>query len=223
MRVAERARALRLAAVVAAVLAATLVVGVRRGEPSSVLRITSPVGRTGLPGTIRIVARLDGEQPLVPPRVEFYIDKLHLADDEDGPPYETLWTDDNPFERREIAVRAELPSGVVLSDTVVLEALQVSEAVEVTSVALEASVVDGKGRFVRNLAASDFLLYEDDTGQTLDVVSQRREPALFVLLVDSSQSMAMRYDAVRAAARRFRRACRRSRPRSSRRPRPLPP
>ena len=37
----------------------------------------------------------------------------------------------------------------------------------------------------------------------IDVVSQRREPALFVLLVDSSQSMALRYDAVRAAARRF--------------------
>jgi Ca-activated chloride channel family protein len=206
MLVVDRARRLRIAALLAAFLAVTLILGARvRGEAeaSALLRITSPVGRTGLPGTIRIVARLEGEQPLVPPRVEFYIDKLHLADDGDGPPYEALWTDDNPFERREIAVRAELPSGVVLTDTVVLDPLRVTEAVEVTSVALEASVVDGKGRFIRNLTASDFLLFENDVSQTIDVVSQRREPALFVLLVDSSQSMAMRYDAVRAAASRF--------------------
>ncbi len=101
------------------------------------------------------------------------------------------------------AVRAELPSGVVLTDSVVLEPLRVAEAVEVTSVAVEATVVDAKGRFIRNLGASDFQLFENDVAQKIDVVSQRREPALFVLLVDSSQSMALRYDAVRAAARRF--------------------
>lgn len=186
----------------AAFVAATLAVSAP-AEAASTLRITSPVGRTGLSGTIRIVVRLDGDQPVAPPRVEFYIDKLHLADDVDGPPYEALWNDDNPFERREISVRAELPSGVVLTDTVTLDALSVTEAVEVTSIAIEASVVDAKGRFVRNLSESDFQLFENGVSQQIDVVSQRREPALFVLLVDSSQSMAMRYDAVREAARRF--------------------
>ena len=188
-------------------LAATLLLHVpaeaQSGPGAAALKITSPLGRTGLSGAIRIVVRLDGEQPPVPPRVEFYIDKLHLSDDEDGPPYEAVWSDDNPFERREIAVRAELPSGVVLTDSIVLEPLRVSEAVEVTSVAVEATVVDAKNRFIRNLTASDFQLLENDVPQTIDVVSQRREPALFVLLVDSSQSMALRYDAVRAAARRF--------------------
>jgi Ca-activated chloride channel family protein len=194
----------RIAALTIASFAVAVVLGVPvPAESSSVLRITSPVGRTGLSGTIRIVVRVDGDDLPVSPRVEFYIDKLHLADDNDGPPYEALWTDDNPFERREIAVRAELSSGVILSDTVVLEPLRVAEAVEVTSVAVEASVVDSKGRFIRNLTASDFTVLEDDIGQQIDIVSQRREPALFVLLIDSSQSMAMRYDAVRSAARRF--------------------
>ena len=91
----------------------------------------------------------------------------------------------------------------MITDTVVLQPLSVTEAVEVTSVAVEASVVDAKGRFIRNLTASDFQVMEDGMGQQIDVVSQRREPSLFVLLVDSSQSMALRYDAVRAAARRF--------------------
>jgi Ca-activated chloride channel family protein len=172
-------------------------------DAASTLRITSPVGRTGLTGTIRIVVRLDGDQPAEAPKVEFFIDKLHLADDTDGPPYEALWNDDNPFEPREISVRAALPTGEVITDTVVLQPLSVTEAVEVTSVAVEASVVDAKGRFIRNLTASDFQVMEDGMGQQIDVVSQRREPSLFVLLVDSSQSMALRYDAVRAAARRF--------------------
>jgi Ca-activated chloride channel family protein len=193
-----------MAALTVASVVAALVLGVpAQAQSPSALKITSPVGRTGLTGTIRIVVRADGEEPLVPLRVEFYIDKLHLSDDENGPPYEALWTDENPFERREISVRAELPSGATLTDTVVLEPLRVAEAVEVTSVGLEASVVDTRGRFVRNLAASDFTLLEDNVEQHIDLVTQRREPSLFVLLVDSSQSMAMRYDAVRAAARRF--------------------
>ena len=164
------------------------------------LKITSPLGRTGLPGTIRVVARLDGEQPAEPPHVSFFIDKLHLADDTDGPPYEALWTDDNPFEPREISVRAQFSTGAVLTDTLALNALVISEAVEVMSIAIEASVVDAKGRFVRDLKASDFTLLENAEAQAIDLVSQRREPALFALLVDSSQSMALRYDAVRAAA-----------------------
>jgi VWFA-related protein len=194
-------------ALVALSFAATLILPApaeaQSAPGAAVLKITSPLGRTGLSGAIRIVVRLDGEQPVVPPRVEFYIDKLHLADDEDGAPYEAVWSDDNPFERREIAVRAELPNGVVLTDAVVLDPLRVAEAVEVTSVAVEATVVDAKNRFIRNLTASDFQLFENDVPQQIDVVTQRREPALFVLLVDSSQSMALRYDAVRAAARRF--------------------
>src|SRR5699024_1780409 len=106
-------------------------------------------GRTGLPGTIRIVARLDGDPFTGPLQAEFYVDKLYLASDTDGAPFEAHWNDDNPFERRELMVRAELPSGAVLTDTIVLEPLAVTEATEVTSVAIEASVVDDKGRFVR--------------------------------------------------------------------------
>ncbi|NOT27197.1 MAG: VWA domain-containing protein [Acidobacteria bacterium] len=178
----------------------SLSLGAQTPQAATTIRITSPLGRTGLPGTIRIVARLEGQQSADPPQVSFYIDKLHLADDTDGPPYEALWSDDNPFEAREISVRAEFSSGAVATDTLALNALVVSEAVEVMSIAIEASVVDAKGRFVRNLEASDFTLLENAEAQALDLVTQRRQPALFALLVDSSQSMSMRYSAVRAAA-----------------------
>ena len=66
-------------------------------EPT--LRITSPLGRTGLPGTIRIVARLDGlTEPRLsepkPARLRFFVDNVLLSSDEDGPPYEALWVDE---------------------------------------------------------------------------------------------------------------------------------
>ena len=189
------------ALVVATALAPSAFVGADDADPG--IRITSPLGRTGLPGTIRVVARLDGVAEGAPIHVQFYVDNLFLASDTDGPPYDALWADDNPFERRELKAEAELPSGRTLRDTVILKPLEVTEATEVTSVAVEATVVDEKGRFVRGLTARDFDLREDAKSQDLDLVSQSREPALFALLVDSSQSMAIRSDAVRAAARRL--------------------
>src|SRR5512139_285660 len=78
------------------------------------LRITSPLGRTGLPGTIRIVARLDGityprlglaEPKPVP--VRFLVDNVLLSTDVDGAPYDALWVDDNPFEPRELTAEAD--------------------------------------------------------------------------------------------------------------------
>ena len=47
----------------AAVLACALS-AVTRADDAPAIKITSPLGRTGLPGTIRIVARLDGAVPL---------------------------------------------------------------------------------------------------------------------------------------------------------------
>ena len=167
------------------------------------VRITSPLGRTGLPGTIRVVARLDGVEPSAAVRVHFYVDKLLLATDTDGPPYDARWADENPFERRELTVHAELGSGARLEDTVVLQPLQMADAVEITSVAVEASVLDQKGHFIRNLSAANFEVREDAAVQKIDLVMQRREPALFTLLVDSSQSMAIRADVVRETAARL--------------------
>ncbi|HEY7443012.1 MAG TPA: VWA domain-containing protein, partial [Vicinamibacterales bacterium] len=164
------------------------------------LRITSPLGRTGLPGAIRIVARLEGVQVSASPRVDFYVDQQLLASDSDGPPYDAQWSDENPFEKRELTVRAEFGSGMSLTDTMILEPLELTEASEITSVLVEVSVLDDKGRFIKDLAASDFELKEDAQVQKLDLTSERRDPALFTLLVDSSQSMAMRADAVRATA-----------------------
>jgi VWFA-related protein len=150
---------------------------------------------------VRVLARLNGVPAEPAPRVFFYVDGVLLAEDTDGAPYEALWDDDNPFERRQIVVQVQLASGRVLEDTVVLEPMEVTESTQVTSVAMEASVLASDGRFVRGLEAGDFVLLEDAVAQPLDSITQRRDPALFTLLIDSSQSMARRADAVRSTAR----------------------
>jgi VWFA-related protein len=192
-------RATVLALAMSAALGTGAVPYARGADPS--IRITSPLGRTGLPGTIRIVARFDG--PSQPRNVQFYVDKLFLSADTDGPPYDALWSDENPFEARELMVEAELPSGAMIRDTMRLKPLEVEEATSVSSVSVDAVVFDEKGRFVKDLTDKQFSLFENGEAQTLDYLRQDRDPALFALLVDSSQSMAIRGDAVRAAASRL--------------------
>jgi VWFA-related protein len=192
-------RATVLALAMSAALGTGAVPYARGADPS--IRITSPLGRTGLPGTIRIVARFDG--PSQPRNVQFYVDKLFLSADTDGPPYDALWSDENPFEPRELMVEAELPSGTMVRDTMVLKPLEVEEATSVSSVSVDAVVVDEKGRYVKDLSDKEFSLFENGDPQTLDYLRQDRDPALFALLVDASQSMAIRSDAVRAAAARL--------------------
>ena len=194
-----RAGAVLLAIVAALATGATP----HAGDVEAVIRITSPLGRTGLPGTIRIVAKLDGPAQTPPVPVQFYVDKLFLSADTDGPPYDALWSDDNPFEARELMVEAELPTGVMVRATMLLKPLEVEEATSVSSVSVDAVVFDEKGRFVKDLTDKEFSVFENGESQMLDYLRQDRDPSLFALLVDSSQSMAIRSDAVRAAAARL--------------------
>lgn len=164
------------------------------------VRITSPLGRTGLVERIRIVAQVQhrGGSQLQP--VRFFVDDALLGEDSDGPPYAVEWTDSNPFEKREISVEVADDAGQTARDRVLLEPLQVKEAAEVSSVVLDVSVHDPKGQFVRDLGAQDFRVLEDDVPQVLDMAKAERLPATYTVLVDSSQSMSRRIDAVRQAA-----------------------
>ena len=70
------------------------------------VRITSPVGRIGTPGTIRIVAQVrTGPTATIQP-LRFFVDGVLVGTAETGPPYAVPWVDDNPFLRHEIVVQA---------------------------------------------------------------------------------------------------------------------
>ena len=171
--------------------------------PDVSIRITSPLGRTGIPGVVRVVAQVVTPVPggVVP--VRFYVDDTLLGQDVDGPPYVTEWEDLNPYEPRVIRAEVDDGKGGVVEDRVSLASLEVIEEAQVSSVLVEATVTDPAGRYISNLTREDFSLFEDDAPQNLDLVQLQTLPTTFTLLVDGSQSMSRRIDMVRATASRL--------------------
>jgi len=169
------------------------------GSAALRVRITSPMGRTGTTAPVRIVAQLQYGDTTPPGQVRFFVDKQLLGTVQQ-PPYALEWVDENPFERREIAVEAVDSLGHAAMDRVVLEPFEVTEVADVASVLLEASVQDKRGRFVKDIDGSAFSVFEDGVKQSLDLVSQEAVGATFALLVDSSASMSRRMDFVQRTA-----------------------
>ena len=193
----------RPAAAAVALLALTLWPGAALSQaPELTVRITSPLGRTGLPGVIRVVAQVQApvDAGIVP--VRFFVDDKLIGQDSDGPPYAVEWTDENPYEARRI--RVEAGDGVAtVSDQVSLAPLEVLEETSVSSVLVEATVLDPEGRYVGWLEKDDFTLFEDGVEQSLDLVQLQEVPTTFTLLVDASQSLSRRMRMVKAAALRL--------------------
>ena len=154
----------------------------------------------GEPGTVRIVGQVRAPSGRSVTAVRFSVDGVLLGTVTSGPPYAVEWTDDNPFQRREITVEAEDSEGETGRDHIVLEPFVVTELAEITSVLVEAGVYDKRGRMVRGMSAAEFMLEEDGVRQTPDMVAQETIPTTFALLVDGSQSMWRNMDFVRAAA-----------------------
>jgi VWFA-related protein len=182
--------------------------GAAAGQDASSIRITSPLGRTGLVTKVRIVAQVHVHSGESLSAVSFFVDGKLVGMVESGPPYAVDWIDDNPFERREIIVQAADAAGHVLRDMVVLPPFEVNDRTEVTSILLETSVYDKAGRFISNLPPSAFGVRENGSAQKLDLVARETIPTNLLLLVDNSQSMGRRMDFVRAAAERLSRSLR---------------
>ena len=166
------------------------------------VRITSPLGRTGGVGAIRIVAQVAGAQSPVQ-AVRFFVNSKPVGEDHVGPVYAVEWTDENPFERTEIAAEVVDADGRAARDVVELPAFEFVEAAQVSSVLLEATVQDRQGRFIDGLAPEAFSLSENGVPQKLDVVRPETMPATYALVVDSSQSLSHRVQFLRDAAGRL--------------------
>jgi Ca-activated chloride channel family protein len=172
-------------------------------KTSLAIQITSPLGRTGMSGPVRIVARITRAQDETLGPVRFFVDGKPVGEDTDGPPYAVEWKDDNPLQGREISVEVTGSSGVVARDVIHLKPLEVVERTTVSSVILEPSVRDARGRPVNGLNVGDFVVTEDGVPQTIDQGSPETEPASYTLLIDTSQSMSRRMEFVRDAARQL--------------------
>jgi hypothetical protein len=110
------------------------------------VQITSPLGRTGIAGPTRIVARVASDPATVLSTVQFFVDGKLIGEDKDGAPYAIDWVDENPFLPREIVVTVADSLGQTARDSVFLRPLELSEAANVSSVLLEPTVVDKSGK-----------------------------------------------------------------------------
>lgn len=206
---ARRAWRPRLRAAVACLLLAGAAGGWGAGtaaqgdRPTLTVKITSPLGRTGMSGPVRIVARITTAPGTTLGPVQFFVDGQPAGEDRDGPPYAVEWSDKSPLEKAEIAVQVTDSTGVTARDVFELKPLEIVERAQVSAVLLEPSVRDERGRPVNGLTADDFAVTEDDVPQTLELQVADTIPASYTLLVDSSQSMSRRIDFVREAARQL--------------------
>src|SRR5262245_60284807 len=73
--------------------------------PAASIRITSPLGRTGVVTKLRIVAQIHMPPAHPLSAVSFFVDGA-LVGTAPASPYTSVdWTDENPFESREIVVQ----------------------------------------------------------------------------------------------------------------------
>ncbi|HJZ77052.1 MAG TPA: VWA domain-containing protein [Vicinamibacterales bacterium] len=176
------------------------------GDPphgSLSVRITSPLGRTGQPGAVRIVAHVSHPSNVALSSVKFYVNDVLAGNRAGDPPYAVEWTDANPFEPTRIRVEANDALGNSAADAIELAPFEIVEETGVSRVLLEATVTDKGDRFVNGLTADSFRVLENDEPQSIDLVTVESLPVTYILLVDASQSMHPRMDFVRAAAGRL--------------------
>jgi hypothetical protein len=174
----------------------------RAEETLLTIRITSPLGRTGMHGPIRLVAQVK-HAPETHSPVKFFVDGRLQGEAIGGPPFAVEWVDENPYEPREIAAEICDAKGECARDVVKLEPMTIMEEAEVSSVLVEAAVQDATGKSINGLTPDSFALLEDDIPQTLDLVRSDVVDSTYILLVDSSQSMARRLEFVQQAAGRL--------------------
>src|SRR5215213_3731493 len=110
-------------------------------EPLSI-RITSPLGRTGTAGVVRIVAQVEAGPGVALNPVRFLVDNVPLGEVGGGPPWAVEWADENPFLPREIVAEVTDALGRSARDVVLLKPFEVIEKSEVSSVILETTVQD---------------------------------------------------------------------------------
>ncbi len=192
-----------LAVALALVLVAAAGVPLRADDPPLAIRITSPLGRTGTPGAVRIVARVEHAGDTAIQGVKFFVNGTAVGQDTDGPVYAVDWVDDNPFAPTVITAEVTDAKGRSATAKVDLAAFDFVEQAEVISVLVEATVHDKTGRPIAGLGKSAFILEEDGAPQQLEVVRPEIMPATYVMLVDSSQSIAHGVGFLRDAVTRF--------------------
>ena len=128
--------------------------------------------------------------------------QLH-GETKEGPPFAVEWTDENPYEGREISVEVcdRMGSACAMSSASSHTCCWRKPRFRACWSRRRYSRKDGKS--ISGLQTGDFTLLEDDVPQTLDLVRSDVVDSTVHILVDTSQSMSRRLDFVQRASERL--------------------
>ena len=168
------------------------------------VRITSPLGRTGIHGPIRIVAQVQHAAARRLQPVKFFVDeRLARASRPRALHLPSSGRTKTRTRRVRLPSKPATTKGMCARDVVKLEPHVLLEEAEVSSVLVEASVFTSEGKSIAGLESEHFMVFEDDVPQALDLVRSDVVDSTYTLLIDSSQSMARRLDFVQRAAEKL--------------------
>jgi Ca-activated chloride channel homolog len=187
-----------------ALLSSALAIGVvvSAQQPTFAVRITSPVEDAYLSGAIRLVAVIEpANQTSQVKEVVFFADGRRICS-VTKQPFQCEWDAGDHVIEHTIRVTAEASRGGRVAATVQTKGVKFAEAVDVDVVQVTAVVSDGN-RFITNLKAQDFKIYDNDRLQKITNFQSENISLELVAALDVSSSMKEALPKVKESAKRF--------------------
>jgi hypothetical protein len=119
------------------------------------------------------------------------------------PPYKCPWDAGPRVVEHLVRATAVLADGRQIRASIRTKGVEYTEVVDVDVVQITATVTGGGGRFVRNLKAADFRVFENGAPQAITAFAAENIPLELVVAVDVSGSMTKAMPTVKAAVRKF--------------------
>lgn len=174
-------------------------VAVAQTSPASPrLRIVSPVEGSLMSGPVVLRAELD--PPSAASSVVFFVDGRQMCT-VSAAPFECAWDAGATIVARQIRVVANLTGRGRIVRTVRTKELGFTENVEVDVVQVTATVLDGRGHYVKGLPRTVFRVTEDDRPQTISHFASEDVPLQLFVAVDISGSMTTAMPALKTAVK----------------------
>ena len=171
-------------------------------QPTFAVRITSPVEDAYLSGPVRLVATIEPpNQTSLVKEVVFFADGRRICS-VTKQPFQCEWDAGDRVIEHTIRVTAESSRGGRVAATVQTKGVKFAEAVDVDVVQVTAVVSDGN-RFITNLKADDFKIYDNDRLQKITNFQSENISLELVAALDVSSSMRDALPKVKESSKRF--------------------
>ncbi len=184
----------------AAVLGLGLRVPAQRAPNAANVSISSPADGSFVSGPITLRAEID--PATAASSVVFFVGGQQVCT-VSAAPFECTWDAGPTIVERQIRVVANLTGGGRVVRTIRTKGVGFTEKVDVDVVQVTATVLDGRGHYVKGLPRSAFHIAEDDQPQTITHFASEDVPLELLVAVDISGSMTAALPKMQGAVKEF--------------------